>query len=646
MALRNSDRRLVFGRQGLPTVQPRRDAAVRLVLTPLALVLPLVANSQPQENSDEVVVVTSSRVATPVREVGTAVSVITSEDIELRGFNSMADLLRSQPGIGVSNAGGAGKQTSLRIRGEEGYRTLVLIDGVEVSDPTGTQVGPTFSHIMTTSDLERVEILRGPQGFMYGADAGGVVNIMTRNGEGDLQGQVGLESGKFGTQQVEANVSAGSETGEFFVSVSDTETDGFNSREADSVVGDDDGYDNTTIHAKFGINVGDSGRLQLVARDIDARNEFDNCGFPTVHDCVGETEQSIYRLSADFGSDSLTHSFAYGVTDIDRDNLTSGVSSFATEGELNRLEYTGSYRPSESATIVYGIDLEEEDIIASDGQAMQRDQDAFYFEYQRRINDNFFVTAGARVDDNDDFGEHTSARATIAYLSDLSGGASIKYRASYGTGFRAPSLSEIAYNRGPFSFPPASNLILNEETSGGYDLGIEVTTDSGLYFEATYFDQEIKDEIFFDLSGFSGYLQTPGTIQSQGIELATTLPLNDQWSLTGNLTFNDTEDSSGQDRIRRPKRLGNVGVQYASTDEKFRFFAGYRLSQDSTDEIFGLGRFPLDDYEVLDLSATYAVSDLIEVYGRIENATDEDYRETIGFFTGGSAAYGGVRLRF
>src|SRR5690606_40926730 len=104
-----------------------------------------------------------------------------------------------QPGIGVSNSGGTGKFTALRIRGEEGYRTVLLIDGVKAVDPSGTQAVPTFESLLVTSDVERVEVLRGPQGFIYGADAGGVVSVLTRRGSGAPGARVMLVDCSLGT---------------------------------------------------------------------------------------------------------------------------------------------------------------------------------------------------------------------------------------------------------------------------------------------------------------------------------------------------------------------------------------------------------------------------------------------------------------
>jgi len=203
-------------------------------------------------------------------------------------------------------------------------------------------------------------------------------------------------------------------------------------------------------------------------------------------------------------------------------------------------------------------------------------------------------------------------------------------------------LFEVAYNRGPFAFPPASGVTLSEESSSGYDLGLEYDSAAGVHLEITYFDQEIEDEIFFDLAGFSGYLQSLGTSTSKGVELGARAPLGERWEILGNWTRNDTEDTADEQRLRRPKNLGNVGIQYASADDKLRLAAHYRLSRDSID----IGGVALDDYEVLDLSMSYAFNSAFEVYARVENATDEDYQELIGYRTPGRAAYGGVRFRF
>jgi vitamin B12 transporter len=607
--------------------------------------LPTVAGAQGAGVAPtEEIIVTASIVATPRRQLATAVSVIDGEDIELRGYTSLADTLRTQPGIGVSNSGGPGKLTTLRIRGEDGFRTLLTIDGVKALDPSTPQVGPSFDSLVTTNDLERIEVLRGPQGFIYGADAGGVVNVLTARGDGPFAGRVGLEYGEFDTRKLDAGFSGGGDRGDYYVSVTDLETDGFNSLAADTVLRDDDGADNTTLHAKLGWNVAENLRLQLVARDVDASALFDGCFHPvtfaTVHDCRVTTDQATYKVSADLESGAFSHSFGASRIDIARDNFAAGVNLFATDGEISRFEYTGAYRPSDALTLVYGADLQNEEVAG--GAPLDRNQDGYYVEYQGAFAGRLFLSLGARYDDNEDFGSHTSSRLSAAYVQDLGSSGTLKYRASLGTGFRAPSLFEIAYNGGPFAFPPAAGLRLVEESSRGYDVGVEYDAAGGVHLEATYFDQRIEDQIFFDLVGFSGYLQSPGTSTSKGVELGATMPVGERWEVLANWTHNDAVDTGNVPRLRCPENMGNFGFGYSSPDETFRLIVNYRVARDAVD----IGSAPLDDYEVLDVSLAYSLNGTVELYGRVQNAADKNYQEVVAYNSAGRSAYAGIRLRF
>ncbi|MEO8466804.1 MAG: TonB-dependent receptor [Gammaproteobacteria bacterium] len=616
--------------------------------------VPGVAFGQAAQSRPEEIIVTSNLLPTPRRQIGTAVDVLDGPTIELKGDDSLADVLRTQTGIAVSNSGGPGKPTALRIRGEEGYRTLLIIDGLRMVDVAATQVSPDFSTLLTAGDLERVEVLRGPQGFMYGADAGGVVNIITGQGKDALGGRVDLEAGEFDTRKIDGSISGSGDQGDYYVSATELKTDGFNATTADTVLRDKDGADNTTVHAKFGFNPTEQLRLQLVARDVNASTRYDGCFDPATfairHDCSNTTKQNAYRLSADHKSGRLSNSFGYSSVDIDRNDYAGSAFAFGSQGSMSRLEYTGSFEASAAATLVYGLDLEDEEMF-SGGQKLTQGQDGYYFEYQGAFGKNFFLTAGARYDDNDDFGTHLSSRVSAAYSQPLSSGNSIKYRASVGNGFRAPSLFEVSYNHRPFGVIPAAAAgVLTEETSNGYDLGVEYDSANGLHLEATYFDQKIGAAIdySFDLNTFNdGYVKTPGTSMSKGLELGAEVPISNGWAFIGNWTSNDAKTANGQRRVRRPKHIGNLGVQRVSSDGAFKFLANYRLSKDAVDMDFNTGAFfDIGDYEVLDLSFSYALNKTFELYGRVLNATEENYREVAGYNTGGRQIYAGLRLRF
>ena len=561
----------------------------------VVLATPLGLRAQQTDSHLDEIVVTGNILEMPRRRLGTAVSVISGSEMQLRGYDSLADVLRTQPAIGVSNFGGIGKTTTLRVRGEEGYRTLLMIDGVKALDASAPQVSPSFDSLLSTGDLQRVEVLRGPQGFIYGADAGGVVNVITRTGAGPFAGRIGFEGGEFGTRTFDASAAGGGDVGDYYIAVTDLETDGFNARPSDDVLIDDDGADNTTVHAKLGWNASDNLRVQFVARDIDASTRFDGCFHPVdfiiVNECSSTNEHTTYRLSAEHSAGQLSNRFGYSEVDIKRGDFAGAISSFATSGTLGRLEYTGSYQPNDVTTFVYGLDLQTEDIV-SGGTADERNQDGYYFEYQGEFNEAFYLTLGTRYDDNDDFGSATSTRVSAAYVQALGSGRTLKYRASYGTGFRPPSIFEVGYNSRPGVFPPASDVTLVEEKSKGYDLGIEYDTVNGLHFEVTYFDQEIENAIEFDLVSFSGYLQDSGVSTSKGIEIATRVPLGERLELLANLTHNDTKDPNGDPRLRRPELLANFGVSYTTSDDSLSFIANLRASRDAVEVGFGV----LDDY--------------------------------------------------
>jgi vitamin B12 transporter len=589
------------------------------------------------------IIITSSRIATPRRQAGTSISVIDADQISSRGNSSLLEILRAAPAISVSNAGGAGQVSNLRIRGEEGYRTLTLLDGMKLSDPSVTQVQPQLEHLVS-SGIDRVEILRGPQGLHFGADAGGVINISTRQHNEQLRAHLDVMSGAFDTKQLSGNISAGNERADFFLSASDYQTAGFNARKADNILRDKDGYDNSTLHSRLGINISERLRLGLVLRDVKGDSAYDGCFHPTnfssVHDCKAEYQQQAGRVAAEYETDYGNHQLALSKTSTEREYFSLGTPAYAAEGAITRWEYISSVTTFDSFNLVYGADLDEEE-----NADKRRHQLGYYMEYLSNFSDSFFLTAGIRQDDNNDFGMHNSYRVSAARLFALERNDTLKLRASYGTGFRAPSPYEAAYNSGPFASPPASMTTLSEETSKGYELALEYFADSGLWWEAVYFDQRIHDAIYFDLAGFSGYLQETGESLSEGIEISLLAPLAYGFVLDGNMTYNKTRRPDGQQRQLRPSRLGNLGLSWVSADQRLKLAGFYRLAHDSVDVRAGTS-IPLDDYSVVDVSARYLFTPGLELYLRMENIADAEYEEILGYNTAGRAAYIGLRLNF
>ena len=328
------------------------------------------------ENLLEEVVVTSSRVPMALRDVGTSISVLTAEDIEQRGFSALADTLRTQPSVAVSNTGGLGKVTSLRIRGEEGFRTMVLLDGIDMADLTSPQVSPRIDQLLSAG-IERIEILRGPQGLAYGADAGGVVNMRSQSPDEGFGGRASAETGRYGTTQFSGSVGADLGAADFIVSASQLDTDGFNSRSIDSETPDDDGYENTSLHARAGWDVSDALRLEAVLRSIDGESDYDGCysaSFSLTHDCRSDFEQDSWLLRAELETGAVNHELSYAESDTDSASFSDGAFSFGSEGSLKRLSYVGQWQAGDATAIVFGLDHENESI---DNGSLDRDRSVF-----------------------------------------------------------------------------------------------------------------------------------------------------------------------------------------------------------------------------------------------------------------------------
>lgn len=599
------------------------------------LALAVSVNVSAAETKIEEMIVVANRIEMPLRQQSAAVSVINAEQIERRGQASLMDVLRSETSINVSNSGGAGKASALRIRGEEGYRTKVFIDGVDVSDPTGTQVGPQIQHI-SSAGISRVEILRGAQGLVYGADAGGVILIDSRATKPGISGALGAEVGRYGTSNWAANVSLLEEAGDISAAFSRQDTDGFNARTIDAS-GELDGYENSTAHIHGGVNFAKGWRLAATLRDVDSNSGYDGFSASSNHVNFANYEQRTGRIALSKKSDQWQHTFAYSDSETERENIAS--FGFQAKGNLEKLEYLGAWSDSQN-TLIFGAEREtQEDQL----NKKSRDQDAVFVDWQWQSDNNLFLNAGVRHDDNDDFGRHNSYRLGAAYLLPTQFG-ELKLKSSWGTGFRAPSLSELAYNRRPFA--PESILAVNlkEEQTNSFDIGAQLFLEGGGQLEIVYFDQKVEDEIFFDLAAFSGYLQGVGQSRSTGVELSYQQDLSEQLFIYSNATYNDTEtvpNSAGvkEQRVRRPRVLFNAGLAYQFYNDELTLSANLRHVAGQRDTSVNI-----DDYQLVDLSLRWAATSHIDLFLRAENALDEEYQEVPTYNTSRAALYAGFKL--
>ena len=591
-------------------------------------------NSTPTEHQEEIIIV-ASRVATPLVDTGLSISTLSADDIELLGYNDLAPLLDLQPGVSVSQDGGLGKAAAVRIRGEDGFRTRILLDGIDIADPSSPQVSPRVEQLLSAG-LQRIEILRGPQGLLYGADAGGVIAISTLQPQDGLNGRLGLETGANGFSRVNTQIAGGSEQLQGSLSVADLDTDGFNARADDQTLSDRDGYRNQTLHATATATLSRFWQVGASVHSVEGNNDYDNCfdavTFATLNTCNDDYSQRAWRTWARWEGDSLVSEVSVADSRIDRTLFSAGIPTFDTQGEQRELSWLGSAAIG-NGQFTLGIDLLEQGF-TDGGERKQRDNQGVYGEYRRDIFRGN-LSMGVRHDDNDDFGQHTSWR--LSTLQPISTEIlPTVLHAAIGTGFRAPSPYEIAYNAGPFASAPATDQALREENSRGWEIGLRLGGDNH-WTRLTWFDQRIDNAIDFDLAGFSGYVQQQGASISEGLEFEAQSQLGTGLRLAANATWNKAENPEGNRRAYRPRLSGAASLQWQQDSWQSAITA--RFSRDNVDNA-GLA---MDDYVVVDWSLRRALTRDLTATLRLENVLDRDYQQIRNFNTSGRLWYLGLQ---
>lgn len=601
--------------------------------------------------------------------VGTAVSVVTGDELRRQQIRHAGDALRSLPGVSVSRGGGFGAQTQVRLRGGEANHTLVLIDGVVAND---TNNGAFDFSDLSAENIERIEVLRGPQSGLYGSNAlGGVINIVTRGGKGPLELSARSEAGSFGTFDYAARASGGNDRAWGSLSYHERHAMGF---DVSPIGNENDGATLKTVMAKGGVKIADGLVLDFTMRYSDKRGDRDTEGGPVGTLAVQVDDPARFKNTVWLGGLNLRwDTFDGAVTHVVRttrnETATSDRSaSFFSNNisETIKYGYLGTWRFATPALLQAShaltalIEKEEEAFTPlsdfADGQTRNRGRVATALEYKGDIAQRLFVTGNVRHDDNDIFRDFTTWR-TAASLKIPEVG--LRPHSSIGTAVKLPTMFE---NFGfiPGSFTPNPNL--GPEESKGWDAGLELSLFKGrAIFDVTYFEQDLRNKIdgFVPGPGFTfTAVNTPGTSQRDGVEVSARLALTQSVILSGAYTHLTAVDAAGLAEIRRPKDLGRVDLTYLF--DKGRGSAGvsalYNGSMaDTAFRIDGYSfgfpfttaeRVGLKDYWLVNAMASYKVMPGVELFGRVENLFNEKYYEIYGFGTPGVAGFGGVKLTF
>lgn len=616
-----------------------------MLKTGISLIALLAAAPALADEADSIVV-TALGIEQPRDEVGQAVTVIDAQTIETRQNVSLADLLITTPGVRFNRADAVGGVTGISLRGAETTQTLVLLDGVKINDPSGIGDGYDFGNLLV-GNISRIEVLRGSNSVVYGSQAiGGVVNIMTAQPADGFGGRASVDYGYADTLNAKADVSGGSGIAAGGIGVSYFRTDGISA----AVNGvEKDGYENLATNAKLTLNFTDALSLDLrgyyIHADLDTDIFF---GAPMESSDVSKLDQYVgyAGLNLALFDGKLTNRAAVTWFRNDRDYyFVRGTDpDYGYSGTNLRFEYEGVYQPVEPFKLVFGYEHErpDYDFFGFGAESSFRvNIDSVYALAVVKPFTGLSLTGGVRHDDHSQFGGATTFGANANYTPN-EGGTNI--RASYGEGFKAPSLFQLydSFNGNPD---------LQPERSKSYDIGFDQSLDDGrAVFSVTAFRRDTRDQIFFDgfILPFGSYTNLTRT-RAKGVEAMMTLRPVDALTVTAAYSYIDAKDRSeggANEGNRLPRRANNVVSVSADYVWAIGLKMGATLNVVSDSFNDAENTIRLDGYAVANVRASFPITSNLEIYGRIDNLFDEEYATVYGYGTYGRSAYGGVRVRF
>ncbi|OQX80626.1 MAG: hypothetical protein B6D56_04690 [Candidatus Omnitrophica bacterium 4484_70.1] len=590
------------------------------------------------------VVVTATKTEQYQREVGSSITVITDEDLKKRGKTYLLDVLRETLGVSVMQYGGFGGGTTIYLRGAEPGHTLVMIDGVEVNDPMGMYGGYfDFAHILT-DDIQKVEIVRGPHSTLYGSDAiGGVVNIITKKGKGEPKWQALFEGGSYNTFKESLSYAGSNERFDYYFSLIRLDSDGISKAEDGS---EDDAYRNTSFSSHLGYKISESSDLDLTFRYIDARTDIDDGAYQDDPNYIAWWKNLVGKASLSQWVNSLWDyklSFSYSRTKrMYRDDPDS-VDAFDNAhnwyiGDNKKLEWQNNISPLEGDTITLGFEYEKIGGYENGRNFWNRfdrktiDNEAFYLQNQAKLWNKLFITTGIRCDDHEIFGDETTYRISTAYIIPHIEG---RFKANWGTGFKAPSLFQLYSSYGDINLQP--------EESRSFDIGYEENfLDNKLSLNLVYFHNKIKNLIQFDMSTWK--YKNIGKTRTKGVEAGFVFYPFEDLKIGVNYTYLDCKNEiTGKKLARRPKDEISLNINYRFLDRgNFNVstsYVGCRWDDSANTK-------KLKRYAKVDLTVTYNLTKNFQIFSRVENLFDKDYMQIRGYQMPGASFYVGVKTTF
>jgi vitamin B12 transporter len=589
------------------------------------------------------IVVSATTVPTLASELGSSVSVITAQDIQQQQLRTVSDALKTVPGLNVVQSGGPGSQTAVFIRGTNANHVKVLIDGIEMSDPSSPNRAFDFGQLLT-SGIDRIEVLRGPQSGLYGADAiGGVISITTKKGKGPSKATATLEGGSLGTFNQAGGLSGSTSIFNYAFNAAH-----FRSTEIPVTPSRilppgqqafDNSYDNATYSSRVGADVNENLSFNWIGRYTDSHLLFTGGAVPDPAQSTTDFHQYATRGEAVLTLFDGRFRNVFGVNYLNDWTSTLASSSplaSVNKGDRTSEDWRGALTLVPGQVLVMGVDHYSESARTSSTDARTGNHGA-YLELQSEFAKRLFLTANVRNDWNDTFGQHMTYRIAPAVLSPFT---ETKLKASYGTGFKPPSLFQLFGQIPPFFF---GNPALRPETSRGYDYGFEQPLFGDRFrFGITWYNNKVDNEIDSDPT-FTTLINVDEA-SIHGYEAFATLDVTPRFSLRADYTYTHIDATADAAIVRRPPHKYSLQAVWKPTDA-WQISATLIAASGWRDfDRVTFATINQDGYTTVNLASSYDVNQHVKVFARIDNLFNRTIENPNGFLQPGFSVFGGIKV--